>query len=309
MKVLKFDKSKIADWNQFVSDSKNGIFLLNRSYMDYHEDRFKDHSLMIFNNDKLLALLPANEKDEMIYSHAGLTFGGLVMSYNLKAKDLLLIFNAIINYYKGLGFKGWIYKAIPFVFHKYPSQEDLYAIFRFDANLYRRDISSVISLSDPVRFSESKRQSVHKCLQAGVEIVENNNFSDYWQLLQSVLSKFKTTPVHSLKEIHYLKQKFPERIRLFEARQNDNLLAGVVIYDYGNCVHTQYMANSQEGRKTGALDFINAKLIADFKERKYYSFGISTEQEGDYLNEGLIQQKELMGARAVVNDFYKIKLI
>jgi hypothetical protein len=309
MKVLKFDKSKILGWNQFVTNSKNGIFLFNRSYMDYHENRFKDHSLMIFNKDKLIALLPANEKDEIIYSHAGLTFGGLIMSYELKAKDAFLIFEAIIDYYRNLGFKEWIYKAIPFVFHKYPSQEDLYAIFRCDAVLYRRDISSVISLSEPVRFSESKRQSVRKCLQAEVEVIENNNFSDYWQLLQSVLSKFKTTPVHSLKEIHYLKKKFPEKIRLFEARQNDNLLAGVVIYDYGNCVHTQYMANSEEGRKTGALDFINEKLVTDFKERKYYSFGISTEQEGAYLNEGLIQQKELMGGRAVVNDFYKIKLI
>ena len=309
MKVLKFDKSKTPDWNQFVTNSKNGIFLFNRSYMDYHEDRFKDHSLMVFNKNKLIALLPANEKDEMIYSHAGLTFGGLIMSYELKAKEVLLIFNAIIDYYKSLGFKEWIYKAIPFVFHKYPSQEDLYAIFRCNADLYRRDISSVISLSEPIRFSESKRQSVHKCFQAGIEVAENNNFSDYWQLLQSVLSKFKTTPVHSLKEIHHLKEKFPEKIRLFEARQNDNLLAGVVIYDYGNCVHTQYMANSEEGRKTGTLDFINAKLITLFKERKYYSFGISTEQEGAYLNEGLIQQKELMGGRAVVNDFYKIKLI
>ncbi|MEO6813494.1 MAG: hypothetical protein ABI172_06150 [Ginsengibacter sp.] len=308
MKAIKFEKNKSELWDQFIAKSKNGLFLFNRQYIDYHQDRFKDHSLMIYKNEKLIALFPANEKDEVIHSHEGLTFGGLIMPFNLSAQHALLIFTAIIDYYKNLGFREIRYKAISFIFHKYPAQEDLYALFRLDAILYRRDISSVISLSDPIHFSESKRQAVRKCAKAGMVVIENNNFEDYWQLLESVLSKFETSPVHSLDEIHSLKQNFPEKIRLFEARQSNVLLAGVVVYDYGNCVHTQYMANSAEGRKTGALDFINAKLISDFSDRKYFSFGISTEQEGRYLNEGLIQQKEMMGGRAVVNDFYKIKI-
>ena len=68
------------------------------------------------------------------------------------------------------------------------------------------------------------------------------------------------------------------------------------------------MAASPEGRKAGALDFINHFLLDTFKDRKYYSFGISTEKQGTYLNEGLIQQKENMGARGITLDFYSIKL-
>ncbi len=310
MKVVKFDKSKFSEWNEFVTNSKNGLFLFNRTYMDYHNERFTDHSLMLYKNNKLVALLPANEKNQKIFSHAGLTFGGLIMSYGLKAADTISIFEKIIEYCKSTGIDEIFYKAIPPIFHRYPAQEDLYALFRQDATFYRRDISTVINLSNPIKFSETKRQAVTKCIQSGVQISENENFTEYWKLLTEVLNKFETNPVHSIDEIHFLKSKFPQNIRLFEARLNEELLAGVVIYDYENVTHTQYMANSEVGRKLGALDFINFKLITEyFKDRKYYSLGTSNENEGKHLNEGLIQQKEMMGGRGVVNDFYKIQII
>ncbi len=308
MKVIRFDKSKIFEWDEFVAQAKNGLYLFYRSYMDYHEQRFIDHSLMIYKKEKLIAIFPANEKDQKICSHAGLTFGGLVMSYDLKSLDTILIFEEIIKYYQSAGMEEMNYKAIPSIFHKYPSQEDLYALFRNNAVVCRRDISSSIHLPDRISFSESKRQAIAKCIQSKISISENDDFSDYWKLLSAVLKKFNTKPVHSLQEIHLLKSRFPEKIRLFEARRNEELLAGVVIYDYGKVVHTQYMANSENGRKIGALDYANFKLITEiFKDREFYSFGTSSECEGQVLNEGLIQQKELMGARAIVNDFYKIK--
>ncbi|RYF85218.1 MAG: GNAT family N-acetyltransferase, partial [Chitinophagaceae bacterium] len=157
--------------------------------------------------------------------------------------------------------------------------------------------------------SETKRQAISKCRQAGMLVTEAVEFDEYWSLLTQVLSKFGVGPVHSLEEINLLRGSFPGNIKLFEARLNGELLAGIVIYDYNDVVHTQYMANSAEGRKLGALDFINSKLISEtFSKRKYYSFGISTEQEGTVLNEGLMQQKEMMGGRAIVHDFYKIIL-
>ena len=307
LSILRFNKDDIVLWNKFLSTARNDLFIFNRTYMDYHEDRFTDHSLIIFRDEKLVAIFPANEKDKKIYSHAGLTFGGLISSNEVKADTAVQVLDLIIKYCSNLGIEEIYYKAIPYIFYKYPCQEDLYALFRHNASLYRRDISSVIDLTDPILFSETKRQAINKCTQANIEVSENKNFSEYWDLLISVLAKFDVLPVHTLSEINYLKQNFSDKIRLFEARLAGELLAGIVIYDYGNTVHTQYMANSSKGRSMGALDFINAKLITgEFKNRKYYSFGISTEQEGKVLNEGLIQQKEMMGGRAIVNDFYKI---
>jgi len=309
MEIIKYQSDYLFEWNDFNSKSKNGLFLFHRDYLEYHNDRFVDHSLMISKNNKIICLFPANETNKEIHSHGGLTFGSLIMSFDLKATEVLEIFDLIKKYYSELGFEKIIYKAIPSIFHKYPSDEDLYALFRNDATLIRRDISSVVALKDKIRFSETKRQSVTKCIKNEIIISENEDFKEYWTLLTDVLSKFDTKPVHSLEEIEHLKASFPKNIKLFEARKEEELLAGIVIYDYEKVVHTQYMANSQEGRKIGALDFINNSLITEvFKDRNYYSFGISTESQGKHLNSGLIQQKEMMGGRGIALDFYSITL-
>lgn len=308
MEIVKYTNAEAGAWNDFILKSKNGIFLFNRNYLDYHKERFLDHSLMILKNQKVIAVFPANENGMEIHSHGGLTFGSLIMGYELKAAETLNIFELIKKYYSQLGFKKLIYKSIPSIFHEYPSEEDLYALFRMDAKLIRRDISSVIAIKDKIQFSETKKQSITKCEKAGIVFSENENFQEYWNLLDEVLAKFETKPVHSLEEINRLKSLFPKNIRLFEARENNNLLAGIVVYDFEKVVHTQYMANSQEGRKIGALDFLNHNLIQDiFSDREYYSFGISTTNQGRELNEGLIQQKEMMGGRGIAIDFYEIQ--
>lgn len=308
VEIKKYTQEYFNEWNQFINESKNGLFFFDRNFMEYHSDRFTDHSLLIFNNNKILALFPASESGKEIISHGGLTFGSLLLSHYVKAVEVVEIFNSIKQYYKELTFSEIIYKAIPHIFHKYPSEEDLYALFRHEALLFRRDISSVIDLAKPIRFSETKRQLVRKCEEKNITVIENENFGEYWGLLSSVLQKFDAKPVHTAEEIKLLKDKFPENIRLFEAKIESNLLAGIVLFDFGNVVHTQYMAASQEGRKLGALDFINHTLLQKFSNRKYYSFGISTEKQGRFLNEGLIQQKENMGARGIALDFYSIKL-
>lgn len=71
--IRKYNDADKEVWNAYVEHARNATFLLNRSYMDYHSDRFHDHSLMIFHNNKLYALLPANEDGDVFYSHQGLT--------------------------------------------------------------------------------------------------------------------------------------------------------------------------------------------------------------------------------------------
>lgn len=310
MNVNKYTDQYKEHWNRFNTTSKNGLFLFDINYLFYHADRFNDHSLIVEDNKNVTkAIFPACAIDNKIYSHAGLTFGSLITGHDIKAKEVLEIVSDICNYYRQQGFTEIIYKTIPYIFHKYCADEDLYALYRMEAQLIRRDISSVIPLKNKIRFSETKRQLIAKCKKNNVTVSEVKNFTSYWSLLEEVLLKFNTKPVHSLQEITLLAELFPNHIKLYEARVEGRLAAGIVIYDYGQVVHTQYMASSEEGRKIGALDYINHYLINDvYAEREFYSFGISTEDKGMKLNEGLIQQKENMGARAVALDFYKIKL-
>lgn len=311
MKVFLYSLDFHKEWDLFVKKSKNGHFFFNRDYMDYHSESFKDHSLMIYNSkNKLIALLPANKVERVIYSHQGLTFGGFIVDDKIKTTEMLEVFLAVKSFLKDAGFQKLIYKCIPYIYHDKPSEEDRYALFVNDASLIRRDVTSTIDLYEPPRYSKGRKWSINKAKKEGVLVCESSDYAAFWELLETVLQEnHSAKPVHTLDEIKLLVSRFPNNIRLFLAKKDSVILSGAIIYENKNIAHTQYLANSSEGRDVGALDLIVDYLLTEYyKDKRYFDFGISCEQAGRFLNAGLIAQKEGFGARPVVHDFYELIL-
>jgi hypothetical protein len=296
-------------WDALVERSRNGNFLHRRHYMDYHADRFVDRSLVIERDDKPEAVFPANLKGDEVVSHGGLTYAGLISTHDVRAASTLAVFEQIGEHYRAHGVRRVVYKAVPHIFHAYPAEEDLYALHRLGATLKRRDISSAVPLRETLGFNDGRRRSIGKAKKAGVRIGIGTDLAAFHALLAEVLRKHDSVPTHSLQELRLLQARFPRHIVLHEARVADTLLAGVLVYDFGRTVHTQYIAASDEGRELNALSLLLGELIAQvYADRVYFSFGISSEHEGRHLNGGLIMQKERFGARAVVHDFYEWEL-
>jgi lipid II:glycine glycyltransferase (peptidoglycan interpeptide bridge formation enzyme) len=244
-----------------------------------------------------------------VVSHGGLTYAGLITTQDVRAESTLAVFETMSEHYRGQGVERIVYKAIPHVFHAYPAEEDLYALHRMGARLKRRDISSVVSLREAFRFADGRKRSISKARKAGIQVTGGTDLAAFHTLVTEALRRHDTVPTHSLQELKLLQARFADRIVLHEARVDDILLAAVLVYDFGRTVHTQYMATSEEGRQLNALSLLLSELIGDvYADRVYFSFGISTEQEGRHLNGGLIMQKERFGARAVVHDFYEWEL-
>ncbi|GGA03103.1 GNAT family N-acetyltransferase [Dyella caseinilytica] len=296
-----------AAWDDVVACSRNGNLLHRRGYMDYHADRFIDCSLIVERDGQAIAVLPASIKDGVVTSHGGLTYAGLITTQAMRAEWALEVFELIGEHYRLRGVERLLYKAIPHVFHNYPAEEDLYALHRLGARLKRRDVSSVIALREPFRFSEGRRRGVNKAKKSAISLHASNDLAAFHALLSDMLlSRHDATPTHSLPELCLLRERYPTQIVLHEARDSDTLLAGVLVYDFGRTVHTQYLATSEQGRDSNALNVLLAELIENtYADRHYFSLGISTEREGQWLNSGLVTQKEHFGARAVVHDFYE----
>ena len=313
IEVVPYTHDKADTWNEFVGRSKNGTFLLHRSYMDYHADRFTDCSLLFYRKGKLIALLPANhvKEERTVQSHGGLTYGGLILSESITAADTLQVMSCAIEWmHTVLGAQRWIYKPIPHIYHRCAAEEDLYALFRHNATLTTRTASSTITCEHPIAMQELRRRGIKKAQANGIIYEESDDLSAFWQILEEVLvERHHKNPVHTLAEMEQLKEKFPNEIRLFVARKEDEILAGTLIYETTQVAHAQYIASSSHGRTIGALDGLFEHLISQvFNTKKYFDFGISTEQGGRYLNEGLIFQKEGFGARTVVYDSYELKI-
>ena len=311
--VKRYNDLSKSEWDEFVRHSKNSHFMFYRDYMDYHSDRFVDSSLMFYDKkERLIAILPANVQERKLYSHQGLTFGGLLLNIKATTEKVCELFLALTEFLKQEGdIDTIVYKRMPDFYNAYPSQEDLYALFLLNADVIRRDVSSLINISNPLPYSKLRKRTINKAKKEPIFVSEENDFSDMWLLLRQVLMvQHGTKPVHSLEEIAMLRLKFPSNIKCYTARLHDELLAGAVIYETEKVAHTQYLANSEKGRDLGALDFIVNHLIKNvYSDKKYFNFGISTEDDGLTLNKGLIAQKEGFGARAFVHDFYEIQIV
>lgn len=311
MKIAIYQQQDRSIWDDFIRTSKNGHFLFYRNYMEYHRHRFMDYSLLIYNDQKtLLAILPAHQKEDLFATHQGLTYGGFITTKAMKTPLMLQIFDALINYLKDKGFRRFIYKTIPYIHHQIPAEEDRYALFRVGANLYRRDTLSVVSMNQFLPYQERRLRNIKKAIKANLKVQLTLDFPTYWNLLtETLIHSHGVQPVHSLEEIQFLHSYFPESIKLYGCFLEERLLAGVVIYETSQVVRSQYIAASTEGKELGALDLLFQYLLKDvYSHKTYFDFGPSSEQDGQYLNQGLIDQKEGFGARAIVHDHYKIDL-
>ena len=309
--IVRYSAAKANEWNQFVAQSKNGTFLFDRRFMDYHADRFRDHSLMIYRDRRLYALLPANEKDGVLVTHGGLTYGGLVMSRQCSAKGVLDVFTTVNDYLRQQDFHHVIYKAIPWIYHQLPAEEDLYALTSVcNARLTIRDISSAIVATHRMKFAESRRSGLRKAQRAGLTIAESDDVDAFWHILNDNLTtKYAVRPVHTADELRLLRSRFPDRIRLWLAYRGQTPVGGTLLFLTPQVLHTQYISASPEGKAIGAIDLLFDHLINNvYSDCPYIDFGKSTVSDSADLNEQLIFQKEGFGARAVCYDTYEYDL-
>ena len=305
--IKRYSSELVDDWNEFVASSKNGTFLFDRRYMDYHADRFIDHSLMIYRRGRLYALLPGNVNGDTFYSHQGLTYGGLLMNDKTTAADVVEIFRMINAYLRAEGLKTVVYKPVPWIYHQQPSEEDLYAIIQVCDVRITRGLSSAITREHLNEWYRIRQNGVQKAKKAGVRIEQTEDYHSFWHILSNNLrERYGLNPVHTVEEIELLHQRLPENIRLFVAKEEQQTIGGCVLYVTGRVVHSQYIAASPRGRELHALDLLFEEVIAQsLKNHAYFDFGISTEKQGTYLNRQLIYQKEGFGGRGICYEWYK----
>lgn len=307
-KILKYTDEFRDEWNKFVHTAKNGHFFFYREYMEYHKDRFQDCSFMIFNEkDRLLALLPASVSGNVLTTHAGLTFGGFLVDSKMTVEMMLEFFSLLKLAALELGINHIIYKCIPYIYHQYPSEEDRYALFINNAELFRRDVSTAVLLKNPYKYQKGRKWMVSRGKKNKIQVRESKDFAAFMDLENHVLQEYHhARAVHTASEIQMLADRFPENIHLYVGELDGELLSGAIIFENRDVAHTQYLANSDKGRELGALDsVIDYLLKVKYADFQYFDFGTSNENQGRFLNKGLIGQKEGFGARAVIHDFYR----
>ena len=310
LSVRLYQKSDYTVWNAFIGQAKNATFLFHRDFIEYHKDRFEDYSLMIFDNQKLMAVLPANRVGDVVYSHQGLTYGGLIYGDQIKLAGIILIFGKLLSFLEESKIQKLHLKTIPSIYHNKPSEEMLYALFLTEAQIVRRDTLTVINSSHENTISKIRKRGIQKGMANGLIIREENDFDTFWNeiLIPNLQQRHKAKPVHSLEEITKLKNHFPENIRQFNVYYKDKIVAGTTVFESQNVAHCQYISKQDGNEDLGSLDVLYHFLTTGvFADKRFFDFGISNESQGRKLNEGLSYWKESFGASTIVHDFYEVE--
>ncbi len=308
--VRRFEPHYTAAWNAFVSTAKNATFLFHRDFMGYHADRFQDYSLLVFDGEKLVALLPANRVENTVYSHQGLTYGGFVLGNQVKLGASIAIIKSVLHFLHSNQIERLQLKTIPTIYTTAFSEEIQYVLFLTQAQVLRRDCLSVIDLTQPFSFSKDRKQCVRRGEKAQLTIREETDFAPFWEqiLRPNLEKKHQANPVHSEAEITLLQQKFPENIRHFNVYHNDKLVAGTTVFVTETVAHPQYISGDASKNELGSLDFLYDYLIHTvFKNKHFFDFGPSHEDNGRTINEGILFWKESFGAKTTTQDYYELE--
>ena len=304
--IRKYQTSDYSLWNEFVANAKNATFLFHRDFMEYHQDRFEDFSLLFFDEKHhLKAILPANRVGDNLYSHQGLTYGGLVIHENIDFIQLEIVFNCLRIYLNENDIKNATFKIIPSIYHKIKSFEFDLILYKNASIIENREMSLVIDFSQELKISKSKLRHFKKS-NPELEIREEEDMEPFWNnvLIPRLQEKYNSTPLHSLKEIKQLKEKFKNNIIQFSAYKNKRIVAGLTLFLTENVVKSQYGATTKEGEKLRALDYLFISLIKRYKfeGKKYLDMGTV------HNNQGLLNQKLELGCSVYLIDNHSVAI-
>lgn len=308
-RVEKYTKENRLAWDTFISGAKNATFLFARDFMEYHSDRFTDYSLLVYKDDLLYALLPANIVGDKLYSHKGLTYGSLVLSKSAKLLYTFEAFKALLAFLNAKAISTLELRNIPTFYNTMPSDELSYFLFKANATLIKRDALMVIDTSNKIKFQKNRREGINKAKRNGLTIAVDDNFEGFWNeiLIPNLQKKHGVAPVHSLEEIQLLATKFPDHIKQVNVYKDNVIVAGTTLFLTKTTIHPQYVSGNSDKNAFGSLDLAYDYIINHFdSSKRYFDFNISSEENGTALNSGLIFWKESCGARTYVADNYLI---
>lgn len=312
LEVHPYEESLESKWDQYCRGSVNGTFLHTRRFLSYHGARYRDRSVIVLNQGEIAGVFPAAESIDdpaTVVSHPGATYGGLVHDGWLTGQRMLDAFEAIRSHYKAVGFAELRYKPVPHIYATCPADDDSYALFRLGARRVRCDLSSCIDLDARRAPSQRRRRALRKARTNVVICDGMKGLTPFYRVLAGNLAeRHSAIPVHRLDELEVLVGRFPNEITLSVATIDDQVVAGVLFFRTPRVVHAQYIASSQEGFEASALDAILEDAIGSAIQEgaRFFDFGISNEDEGLVLNEGLYRFKTEFGGGGVIHEQYAI---
>jgi len=303
-----------AAWDALCARAPNGTWLHTRRFLGYHGERFRDASALVLDGERMVGVVPAAwapDDERLVVSHPGATYGGVVHDGGLAGTCMVRALQALCAHWHGLGARRLHYKPLPHIHSTQAAQDDLFALHALGAARPRCELSSAIDLQRPRHPSERRRRALRKARAAVSVSHDAAHLAALYGVIEANLQRrHGASPVHTLAELERLRQLFPQQVRVGCALEDGEVTAGVVLFNGSNVWHAQYIAASERGFETNALDAVFDALIdqAAAQGARWFDFGTSNGGPAHALNEGLYRFKCEFGGGGVLHEHYVLEL-
>lgn len=309
--VVIYQDSRFEEWNSFIQKAANATFLFDRNFMEYHCDRFDDYSLMIYKESELLAVFPAHRIGDQVFSHSGLTYGGLCLNKHSDVLKHQRCLEAALQFFRSQGITKLSVKVLPEIYSVELVNQFKYIAFQLGGVLKGSEMNMSIDYRN-YSISKSKLKHLRKHRDYEIKIVESDGLEPFWQsVLEPLLvERYQAKPVHSLLEILKLQARFPEKIKQFSVYSDEELVGGITVFEFEEGVKSQYGAATSLGKEQRALDHLFVYLIKKYEDAgmRFFDMGVVTDSTELGYNRGLLQQKKELGCTTYLQDIIEFEL-
>lgn len=320
--IKPYTSSQEDMWDDFVlNKSVNGTFLQTRNFLNYHpSERFVDASLMLYEKNRLIAVVPACEiiegKDKIFFSHKGSTFGGIIIKKDYYVAEKVIAIVSKFDEYIKNQYQKVVLKITSDLFSTEASDLLQYALGYCGYKNYN-ELSTYVDLKKlpndvADEFDRNKIRNIMKCEEHSLtfrELTEDADIERFYDLLEINLSKYGVKPIHTVEEIKSFKNiRIPDNVKFYGVFENEVQVAGgmLFVFEQANVIHAQNLSADYRFTEYSPITYLYYRVIKQAKEDGYrfLSWGISTEEQGKVLNYGLIRNKESYGSKHQLNRVY-----
>lgn len=295
LRITTYQPKNRDTWNAFVAGSANGTFLFNRNFMDYHANRFKDASLMVYDGDEVVTCIPAHKTADIFYSHQGLTYGGFIWKEQESRPEEII--KSTITYLKQADFKKAVFN-IQLPFYDKQNARVKACLIAHGFEITRELCNMHAHLTTHVAIANKKKTGYRNGKFDALKLRVSSDFESFWEqvLVPQLAARHNAKPVHTVEEIKLLASHFPQGIKQYNVYKNEVLLAGVTFFLHNGIAKSQYAATSPAGMKCSAMDYLYIEATQDFKDQGYLimDYGPVNERDGS-INRGVQRFKEELG--------------
>lgn len=322
LSIKSFTAEQEKQWDDFVAYSRNGTIFHTRKFLSYHPDgKFQDASLLFLDGENIVGVLPAALKDEngkkMLVSHPGASYGGLVLHPDTSVTETGEILAALLAHAKSKKYAGIsMLRLPPASLQRMYSEDSQYWTFQQGYQMSRCEMDGAIDLSGLKEekilesLSGKCRNMVRQAERAKIEVKLSNDFDAFWPVLESVLvQRHGAKPTHTLAEIKKLHALLPQGFRCLTAHLEGKIVGGIVLVAiHEQALYTLYMGQEYSAQQHHPMHLllVEAMRLALKEKRRVLHLGVSTEDGGTKVNEGLFFFKESFGCKPVRRESWEL---